>query len=193
MSRLVDQYIARVEKEMPLSEIDVVKIRYVIAALTGDLTKMLIIGTAFTLLDMLIPFFFTVACIIPVRLASGGLHFNTYTKCLLASFTYFILCVLILPLLPMAAIVNQLLLLVSVAVIWVAPLAPSRKRPIISKKKYFFNKWLSVILSSLSAIVLLFFISDDHLVSCGVWAFVLQALQLFFMYILNITRRTHDV
>ncbi|MBR0596633.1 accessory gene regulator ArgB-like protein [Sinanaerobacter chloroacetimidivorans] len=193
MNNIVDQYVAKLVEENVVDDIGVLKIRYAISALASEIVKTMVMVVVFYMLDLLAPFLFTMAIIIPVRIASGGLHFSSNIGCFLASLTFFILSVLLLPQIQLTTITYHFILLLSAAVIWVAPLVPSKQRPIISREKYLFNKYLSIIFSSVYVILLLFILDNQYFVICGIWALFLQASQLFFLNIVKIFRRFLNV
>lgn len=190
MNSIVDRFVEKITEVKVVDDIDILKIRYAISALVNEVAKFIVIIILFYMLDMLTPFLFTLLIIVPIRITTGGLHFNSNTHCLLASLTFFLLTVVLLPKIILARAIYSVILLISAGLILVLPLAPSEKRPIISKNKYLWNKYLSMLFTTLSVLVILFVLDDQYLVRCGVWAFALQAIQLVLLFL---KRRYHDV
>lgn len=191
MNSIVDRFVEKVTEVMVLDDIDIIKLRYAISAVVNEVAKFMVIVILFYLLGLLTPLLFTVLVIIPIRITTGGLHFNNNISCFLASLLFFILSIIVLPHLTLHWNIYQAILMISAIVILILPLAPSEKRPIISKKKYLFNKYLSFAFTILFAIILLFAVQDQYLVRCGIWAFALQAMQLIMLSPKIISRRNH--
>ena len=193
MNSIVDRFVEKVTEVMVLDDIGIIKIRYAISAVVNEFVKFFVIVILFYMLDMLTPLLFTTLIIIPVRVTTGGLHFNNNIRCFMASLSFFILAVILLPQLEFNRSVYQAILIASGFFILIMPLAPSEKRPIISKKKYLLNRYFSFAFTLTFIGVLLFAIHDQYLVRCGIWAFALQAMQLIILSPKIISRRNHHV
>jgi Accessory gene regulator B. len=189
MNSIVDRFVEKVTEIMVLDDVDIIKLRYAISIIVNEVAKFLIIVILFSMLGKLIPLLFTMMIILPVRITTGGLHFNSNISCFAASLIFFLLSIVLLPQIAMERINYHMLFLICAALIGILPLEPSIKRPIISKNKYLFNKYLSFAFIIISILFILFILNDQYLVRCGIWAFVLQAIQLLLLNIIKFTRR----
>ena len=65
------------------------EIKYSILAISGDISKFIILIVFFGVLNYQVEFLYAFLTTTLLRIFSGGKHFNTYLQCLLFSFTYF--------------------------------------------------------------------------------------------------------
>jgi len=181
MDSLTDRFINRLIQVTSVDDLSIIKIRYAIAALKSEVIKTIILIVIFYMLDLLVPFLFTMLLIIPIRIFSGGLHIDNNLYCFLTSLCFFLLSVMILPQIQLQNIVFNLILIISASFIMILPLAPSSKRPIISSDKYLLNKYLSISFTLVYVFLILFLLDNQYLIKCGIWALSLQSLQLFIL------------
>lgn len=178
LNRLIELYLKQLEKENITDHIGIMKIRYVLIALMSEFVKTIILFMVFLFLGQGVLFLITLLLILPIRMTTGGIHFNGHLSCFISSLIYFILVITLLPMLPLKDFIYQLILIFSTILIMVFPLAPSAKRPIISKKKYLKNKMISITYLSIYVIIFLFFIKNQSLIKTATWALFLQAIEL---------------
>lgn len=177
-----------------IKENDAVKIDYGLAVLKSEGIKTLLLILIFGGLGRLGPFLFLMTISIPLRLFCGGIHLKSSWGCFLMSFAVYALELMVLPKLGLPQWGMRLLLLISVIVICLAPLAPSEKRPIRSKRKYARNKALGISFCIVEASLLMFVIPSSYLGRCGIWALGVQAIQLICVYFsYKIQRRYRNV
>lgn len=73
-----------------LNEKDILKIKYTLEVILGDLSKFIIIFLIFLILNEIPLFLMTFIILNSTRPLAGGLHCKTYGSCLLVSLMYFI-------------------------------------------------------------------------------------------------------
>lgn len=185
MSRITDRYVDKLIQGNIVDDIGVLKIRYAMSAFKSEAIKTVILIVIFYFLELLVPFLFTMILITPIRISTGGLHFNSNLSCFLISLAYFLLSVMVLPLLLFNTITYHLILGISAALIMILPLAPSHKRPIISVDKYLLNKYLSISFTLIYTFLLVFILDNQYIIKCGIWALALQAIQLLILKFKN--------
>lgn len=194
MENLTDRLIKKLEKKNLIDDaLGPLKIRYALSAIKNETVKLALLIVIFYRIGLLTPLFFTMILIVPIRVTTGGLHFQSNTGCFLASLSFFLLAIIGLPQLAIQRALCTLILLASVALIFIFPLAPSVKRPIISQKKYHLNKYLSVSFTLIVMTYLLFVVDNQHFYQCGIWALCLQAIQLAYLAVIKNIKKSFSL
>lgn len=117
------------------SDYDIRRVRYFYTCLVYEISKFVILGAYFYLFGLLPEYLFSVLFVCPLRILTGGLHFQSYAGCLLFSILYF--SVSIMPLFdycPARGISLLLLLLCAVINVVVGPIT-SNQRPELSMNR----------------------------------------------------------
>ncbi|MBN7771947.1 accessory gene regulator ArgB-like protein [Clostridium aminobutyricum] len=181
MKSISEAYISKLQEENIANGLDIVKIRYALAVLKDELIKTILLICIFALLGQLKPFLMVMLLILPIRLSTGGIHFQRNIPCFLFSLGYFLVAVCLLPLLKVELTFLYSVLGLSILTIAVCPLAPSEKRPIISRKKYLQNKYFSLIYLVIFTFILLSSIENQAIIGMCIWALALHATELLFI------------
>lgn len=161
-------------------EIKLLKIKYGLEIIKNESIKMAILLVLFLCLGLFSEFVFATLILLPVRLFSGGLHMNSNTSCFGFTLLFYVLGVIILPMINIDMILSLLLLTISsTIIICLSPIA-SQKRPISTMKRYSFLKKASIAMVVIEYVVLLLLllILPYNYFNIGVWIFCLQSLQL---------------
>lgn len=181
MKSISEAYISKLQKDNITSDLGILQIKYALAVLKSELIKTIILCIIFALIGQLKSFLIVMLLILPIRCTTGGIHFNGNISCFLFSLGYFLISVCLLPLLNLDIIVYYLILAISILIIIICPLAPSAKRPIISKKKYLQNKYFSIIYLLIFTIVILTLLKNQYIIAICIWALFLHAIELLFL------------
>lgn len=157
------------------------KIKYALTCILGELLKFIFLIFIFSIIHTLVFFGVSLIILILIRTFSGGLHFNTFNKCLLFSIIVFIFTSLLAPLLPrLPSLAYYFLGVFSIILIFVESPNPSFKRPIKDKKRRYSLKIISSFLSIFCLIILFFFQNDTSILNCGFFTILIQSFQLKF-------------
>lgn len=181
MKSISEAYILKLQENKITDELGIIKIRYALAVLKNELLKTIILICIFALIDQLEPFLAVMLLILPIRVSTGGIHFQKNIPCFLFSLGYFISAICILPALQFGELTYSILLGLSILIICICPLAPSEQRPIISRKKYLQNKYFSLLYLIIFTLILLVFIKSQEIIIMNIWALFLHAIELLFL------------
>lgn len=181
MRSISETYISKLQENNIANGLDIVKIRYAIAVLKSELIKTILLIGIFASIGQLEPFMIVMLLILPIRLSTGGVHFQRNVPCFLFSLGYFLLVVCILPLVKMDLNFLYCLLGLGVLVTAICPLAPSKKRPIVSRKKYLQNKYFSLIYLVAFSFIVLILLKDQELMSVCIGALFIHGMELLFL------------
>ncbi len=147
-----------------------------------DFSKLALFLIFFGYLHKLDYFLFAYAIMLPLRLASGGLHFRQYLSCLSFSFAFFATVVLLLAPVTIPFVWVLTLFAVCAVVIYAigpiqAPTRPALTDAQITKRKN------NALVAMLYATILVIVSYRTHLGSVGYWTIVLQTLQLVIAFL----------
>ncbi|WP_312354705.1 accessory gene regulator ArgB-like protein [Aminipila sp.] len=181
MKSISEAYILKLQENNITNELGIIKIRYALAVLKGELIKTVLLMGIFAWLGQLKPFLVVLLLMLPIRITTGGIHFKTNIPCFLFSLGYFLAAVCALPLLQLKILYYYAILAVSVLITCICPLAPSERRPIKSRKKYLQNKYFSLVYLGIFTLILLVFIKDQEIVAMNIWALFLHSIELLFV------------
>lgn len=147
-----------------------------------DVSKLILFAAFFTAIHRLDSFVYAFLIFFPIRQISGGLHFKHYLSCLMFSFVYMYLVVVVLaPIRLGLAAAVPVLAACAMIIYLIGPIrAPSR--PALSKQEFEQQrkKAFGIICYELVLIVLFF---DSALASAGYWTVILHTLQLIIGFI----------
>ena len=112
------------------SDYEISLIRYALAALFYDFSKLIIFGIYYLHTGRFIPYLFALLPLILLRTRNGGIHFKKYWTCFLFTFAYLELCISILPtLIQVPQIAMHVVLLLCAAINWhVGPNSLTRQK-----------------------------------------------------------------
>jgi accessory gene regulator B len=158
----------------------VAKVRYAMNILQNEVTKMIILAVLFTFLGYRDEFFFAVALLLPLRAFSGGMHMSSNVGCIIFSASFFLLAIIVFPLIAVPKIL--MFSLTGIAIVLIAVLSPvvSIKRPLkTTSRRTVLKRMTLIVLMAVSlvlAILWVFRIHDCFVI--GSWVVTLQASQL---------------
>lgn len=166
-------------KNSQVSKDDLEKVQYALASIINDVSKFLILIVFFSIINRENYFLHSLIILLSIRIFSGGIHFQSYNKCLCFTFCIFLITSIIAPILPSLGLeINYVIISFSIAVIaWKAP-SQSVNRPIRSEKRRCRLKILAIFFTLTWSYILFFHIRSTALFNCGMSSIFLQALQL---------------
>lgn len=154
------------------------EIKYGMEVMFSELSKFITYIVIFSLLGKTYEFVIVSLILFSLRGYSGGIHFYKYSLCFIFSFIFMLLPIIILPLIDLPFYAYYILSFFSILIIYIYSPITSVYRPIQSKKRKIFFKYLSLTVSTLWIIILFVFLRDSQVFKSGIWIIVLQALQL---------------
>jgi len=179
----------RIEKTFINAGIDdhltIIKSQYALEIIKNEAIKTAILIVVFFIIGYIQEFILSVIILFPLRFASGGMHLKTNIGCLIFSFAFFILSILILPLIEIPIMVLFSFLSASMITIIILSPVVSYKRPIKAEgRRASLKRSVIIILSMDSVIVFILWFSEIHTYFViGVWVVTLQAIQLLAAWI----------
>lgn len=161
---------------LELSEVEAIKLRYMLEVIINELLKIIILFIPFYLFGEVWSYIYCLIAIVIIRPMTGGFHTKTFLGCLAFSTCFFGISMLLIktiplhqPLLAIICIFDLLILM------WFAPIVP-KQRPKYSEQKMFHSKLLSIV------VVVIHFgfyvLSNSPYFLCAVWVITLQCVQL---------------
>src|SRR5699024_5279683 len=90
---LVDKLHNYFEKEFKLTDLDSKKLRYSLEFLYNDFSKTFLLLILFAILGYPLDFIFAGIILFSIRIFTGGLHFKTYSGCLVFSLIFFVITI----------------------------------------------------------------------------------------------------
>lgn len=174
---IVDKFHKYCEDEFNLSELDSVKLKYSLEVLFGDLSKFLILLILFSTLDSRMDFIYSSLTLFTIRIFTGGLHFKTYTGCLVFSGLFFYLSIF----LKNSIILNNTLViaffLISILIVFTVAPVCEKSRPTYSYKKRLQFKLIGT-LFILIHVLGYFFTKNNMYFINSMWIVLLQSIQI---------------
>ncbi|MBU5310623.1 accessory gene regulator B family protein [Tissierella carlieri] len=82
---LIDRLHRYFQREFNLCELDSIKLRYSLEIIIGEVSKFIILIVLFWISSKVIDFIYCSSVLLVIRLFTGGLHFETYGRCLIFS------------------------------------------------------------------------------------------------------------
>ena len=161
-----------------LTKNELLKIKYSLQVILGDLTKSIVIFSIFLFLKQLPLFFLIFVILNSTRTLMGGIHCKTFNSCLICSVIYFTAILLFSILSPkLNAYFYILFFIISFIIVFAYAPCHNEKRPIKNKK---ILKLLSLI--SLTFWCMLFFtLRNIQICNCIFLGLLIQIIQLIFV------------
>lgn len=156
---------------------EIAQMQYFISSVFSEISKMILIGTFFLLIDRLflfIPAALTLCCL---RICTGGLHFKHYLSCLAISFAIFFIDICILNEFTLLKPFQLLLLCICIVINYTCAPVVSIFRPVPNgtqiqraKKQSF---WLITVYC-----IIVFILPTSSYINVGFWMIMLQSIEL---------------
>lgn len=181
--QLQDSYINQLHQQGIIKDkTEEATIRYALVLIRYESLKLFLLTGLFYMLGYLGDFLYTFLILVPIRMTTGGMHFDTNTKCFAFSLCFFVSTVIVLPKAVLPVMCYVAILCIAGILLVFLPLYPNKRRPIVTKKKYDLNKRLSILFFGIIALLLFSDFKNTSFFYCGIWALFLQSLQLLYIY-----------
>lgn len=133
LSTLITEYLGK--NNNSLTGKDILKIKYSLQVILGDLTKSIVILSIFLFLKQLPLFFLIFVIMNSTRIFMGGVHCKAFNSCLICSIIYFLIILLFSTLCPRLNIYFYItFFIISFIITLIYAPGPNEKRPIKNKK-----------------------------------------------------------
>lgn len=166
------------QKEFALGEEDRQKLRYALEIILNDCSKLILLFLVFSLLDAPVNFLYCFLTLSLLRPFTGGLHFKTYTGCILFSGAFFYLSIFLADAIPLDFSGAVIFFLFSgLTMLSLAPI-PAKTRPVHPPGKILKFKCFSMVIISFHFFMWLLTNNHPYFIH-SVWVIALQSIQLF--------------
>lgn len=174
---LVDGLHKYFQKEFNLCELDSIKLKYSLEVIIGEVSKFAILFFLFWILGKMTDFIYCSSVLLVIRLFTGGLHFKTYSKCLISSGIFFYIAIFLKSNISLNLRIASILFIFSLlTIIMLAPIC-GKSRPDYPHRKRQKFKLIGAV-SVLIYFGLYFFIHKNPYFINSVWVITLQSIQL---------------
>lgn len=124
------------QKMYGFTDHEIERLRYGLSVIASEGSKLILMTILFVVLGKFELYAIAVVTLLPIRIFSGGLHFNHYISCLLFTTSFFVLCVFLSTHLYLSqqcqSIINGICLFIT---FFTGPVT-SKKRPPLSHRQY---------------------------------------------------------
>lgn len=93
----MSELIQELQREYGYSDYDIAKVKYVLASLFSEFSKLILFGALFGVLGYFYPFLFSIILLLFLRINIGGLHCKHYLSCFALSFSILYLSIVFFP------------------------------------------------------------------------------------------------
>lgn len=164
-----------IEKNYHLSNYQIAQLTFLAKTLGSELSKLLIMGILFH--NRLTLYIFALIVMLCLRCSTGGLHFYTYTGCLIASILYLGLALFSLPYIKLNRWVQILLLLGCIIACYIIGPITSKYRPVSSIEHNNHCRNIACFFMFIYTLIL-YIIPVNTYLTVGFWIIILHSLQL---------------
>ena len=157
------------------TEPEMVILRYLMLSFLSEASKLLILGFIFQ--QKIGVFLFSVFLLLLLRSTVGGLHCKKSWQCFFVSFSYFLLCIEVLPgmVLPKPLMMGTLLLCAVIACYIGPVVSKQRPQPTATQCR---KRKIQIFIVICSYLIFMYIIPDSSYVVSGFWVVVLDTMQL---------------
>lgn len=175
--QLVDRVQGHLYKYYKFNEVEGAKLRYSLEVILGELSKSLLLFLFFSLFKAQWDALFCMVTLSALRSYTGGLHFKTYSTCLLVTGFFIGVVIGFQHFIPISHNLFTISFIFTFLVIsFFAPIT-SKNRPNYSKKKRMKFK-ITALLVLTSYFVLFVVTKESTIFSLAIWVAILQSIQL---------------
>lgn len=153
------------------------QIIFLTKSISADISKVIILSILFY--NHLTEYLIALTVLFVYRTYSGGLHFNTYLGCLIATGSYFYLAIIVLPLIHIPFLIKFLLLNTCMVIFSKLTPVTSKYRPPLSSTKIILCQNITTTITFLY-IIILYIMPENPYITIGFWIIILHLLQLIF-------------
>lgn len=164
-----------IHEKYGLSNYQVAQLAFVCKSISSELSKIIIMSIFFRNHLSILFFLLFVMCLL--RTFSGGLHFYTYYRCLVASTLYIGIIIFVFSKIELPLYVQLLLLITCIIVCYVIGPVLSKYRTNFPKKQLYFSRNITCLIIFLYTIIL-YIIPENPYFIAGTWMIILHSLQL---------------
>lgn len=165
-----------------LSNYQMAQLAFVFKTVSSEFSKILIMGIIFHNYLKLYAFLLVIMCFL--RTFSGGLHFYTYNKCLLASTIYIGVIIYILSKISLPLYVRLILMTLCIITCYVIGPVLSKYRTHFPEKQLYICRNITCLTIFVYTLIL-YIIPEKPYLTAGFWMIILHSLQLFVAKILK--------
>lgn len=163
------------KEQYQFSDYQIAQLAFTFKSVGSELSKLLIMGIIFH--NDLSRYVFAVAVMMLMRTATGGLHCKKYVTCLLVTFSYMFLALMVLPIIEINKVFQLIFLFICMlSTYYIGPITSKVHRPLNEKC----TKRVKV-----QAFVIIFFyltltyiVPENPYITAGFWVIILNTLQL---------------
>ena len=142
----MNEMIKEIKKEY--TELELKRIRYTLTVFYYEITKLILLIVIFSFAGKLKSLLMCIAVIMPVRVFSGGLHFNHYWSCFLFTLLFFTTPIFIFGNITIPASCEVISLCAITLLIWLIGPISSAKRPTPTYNNYQKFRYITVLFLS---------------------------------------------
>lgn len=164
------------KRKYGLSNYQVAQLAFVFKTASAELSKILIMGIIFHSNLKLYTFLLIIMC--SLRTFSGGLHFSTYTRCLLASSMYIGSIISILAQITLPMYVRLFLLTFAIIACYTIGPVLSKYRTHFPERQLYLCRNITCFIIFIYTIIMYIIPENSYLVA-GFWMIILHSLQLY--------------
>ncbi len=158
-----------------LSNYQIAQLAFLVKTLGSELSKLLIMGIFFH--NRLTLYIFALLVMLCLRCSTGGLHFYTYTGCLIASTLYLGLALFPLPYIKLRRWIQISLLLGCIITSYIIGPITSKYRPVSSIEHNKHRRNIACFFIFIYTLIL-YIIPENTYLTVGFWIIILHSLQL---------------
>lgn len=174
---IVDKLHNYFKSQVSLSEFDCIKLKYILEVILNDLSKIALLFLIFSFLNKQINFIYCLISLIPIRAYTGGIHYKTYTGCLIFSGIFFYISIFLSNHFSTSYFIVMIQIIFSLLIIILLAPITSKNRPSYSKKKILQFKIFSILIV-LFHFVMYFSTKNNPYFTNSIWVITIQCIQL---------------
>lgn len=125
----------KVQTDFAFTDLEMQQMKYTLSVLNYELSKFILLGVAASVFGLFAEYAVAMLVLLPIRIFSGGIHFNHYSSCLLFTGLFFTVPILLRDV-AVPYSVCLVTLLVCLFITYLAGPVTSEKRPPIKYARY---------------------------------------------------------
>ncbi len=163
------------KKQYQFSDYQIAQLHFTFKSVGSELSKLLLMAIFFH--DDLGRYVFAVMVMLLLRTATGGLHCKKYITCLLVSFSYMFLALMVLPLIEINKVLQLIFLFICmISTYYIGPVTSKVHRPLSEKniKRVKLQAFVIIFIY----LTLTYIMPENPYMVAGFWVVILNTLQL---------------
>lgn len=174
---IVDKIHNYFKNQIVLSELESIKLKYILEVILNDLSKIALLFLVFYFLNRQISFIYCLISLIPLRAYTGGIHYKTYIGCLVFSGVFFYISIFLSSHFSPSYFIIIIQLMFSLLIIILLAPITSKNRPTYNKKKIMRFKFFSILIV-LFHFTMYFSTKNNPYFIKSIWVITMQSVQL---------------